>query len=238
MNEPSPTPKTIEAYIEELRRFQAAATPAAQSKPEPALRPQPTPRPEPMPLPEPPPAPTPPPAPNPLPQPQPMAPTPMPPIPPAQPGEPVYIPANEFRREQWNPTPEETGTGFLQIRVTSGRNAIPIAGARVIVSRPDEYANPNRLVMVSDIDGMTPFVSLPTVDKALSQVPGNIRPFSTYDIRTEAPQQLTVVNLHVPIFDEISSIQRVDMVGPEENYSGDGIVVFDDTNMPRINGQP
>lgn len=193
--------KSIEAYIEELRRFQAAATPP----------PQPTPPPEPEPETQ--------------------------PAPPPTPAEPIDVAANEFRREMWEPAPEEIGTGFLQIRATTGRGTLPIVGARVVISRPEEYRNPYRLVMITDEDGMTPFVSLPTVDKSLSQQPSVTRPFSAYDIRTEAPNQLTVVNLHVPIFDGISSIQRVDMVGPEENYTGDGIVLFDDVTMPRINGQ-
>ena len=204
-------PKSIEAYIEELRRFQAAATPAPSPQPTPiALQSESESQPEPEPQPTPPSAP---------------------------PTEPIDIPANEFRRDMWNPTPEESGTGFLQIRVTTGRGALPIEGARVVVARPDEYQNPNRLVMETDADGSTPFIALPTVDKSLSQRPSLTRPFSTYDIRTEAPNQLTVINLHVPIFDEVSSIQRVDMVGPEENYSGDGIVIFDDTAISRINGQ-
>ena len=207
MNQPTPLHKSIDDYIEELRRYQASSKPAAAPEPQPNLQPEPTVSEQPQPTP-----------------------------PPAT-DEPVYIPANEFRRDLWNPSPEESGTGFLQIRASTGRGAIPIAGARVIVSRPDEYRNANRLVMTTDADGMTPFVSLPTVDKALSQQPGNLRPFSAYDIRTEAPDQLTVVNLRVPIFDGISSIQRVDMVGPEENYSGDGIVIFDDTQIPRIDEQ-
>lgn len=148
--------------------------------------------------------------------------------------DPVYILAKDFRREYWNPTDAETGTGFLQVRVSSGRDALPIAGARVVVSRPESAGNGNRLVLTTNVDGMTSFIALPTVDKALSQSPAATDPFSTYSIRTEAPDQLTVIHLHVPIFDGVSSIQRVDMVGPEENYSGDGVILFNEQSPRRL----
>lgn len=222
----SDTQKTIEAYIEEMRRFHAAATPPPIDEPfvSPAV--------------EAPPADVPviDPADDPTVDDTPDGPVVLPPLnQPPTPTVPVYIPAKDFRREYWNPTAAETGTGFLQIRVSSGRDALPIEGARVVVSRPEETDNGNRLVLVTDVDGMTSFIALPTVDKSLSQSPGVKEPFSTYSIRTEAPDQLTVINLHVPIFDGVSSIQRVDMVAPEENYSGDGLVIFDEQVVPRLN---
>ncbi len=225
--------KTVEAYIEEMRRFKAASTPPPVEEP---FMPS---------VPEEPPmeisiAPTSqetadePTTQNTAPE-EPIYIVETPASPTAVEPDPVYIPAGDFRREYWNPTDAETGTGFLQVRVSSGRDALPIKDARVVVSRPEGSGNGNRLVLITDADGMTAFIALPTVDKALSQSPGVTEPFSTYSIRTEAPDQLTVINLHVPIFDGVSSIQRVDMVGPEENYSGDGLVIFDERVVPRLN---
>ena len=210
--------KSIEAYMEELRRFQAAATSAPTEAATTAVDP---------------PA-------------EPSEPTAAPDEPTAEAviaveeTEPMStqaagcIPAAEFRREYWNPTEAETGTGFLQIRVSSGREALPIADARVIVSRPEDQNNPNQLVLTTDSDGMTTYIALPTVDRSLSQAPGVPLPFSAYSIRTEAPDQLTVVNLHVPIFDGVSSIQRVNMVAPEGQYAGDGVIIFDEQTAMRL----
>jgi len=92
-------------------------------------------------------------------------------------------------------------------------------------------------VMFTDTDGMTPFIALPTIDKSLSQSPENPHPFSVYNIRTEAPKWLTVVNLQVPIFDGISSVQQVGMVGPEEDYTGDGVMTFDESPTNRLSEQ-
>lgn len=99
--------------------------------------------------------------------------------------------------------------GFLKFQVTTG--VIPVKDAEIVISKNiggDVYIGKT---LKTDGDGKTEAVSLPTPEKALSMVPGNMAPYSSYDIRVSKEGYLDSIFYDVPVFEGITSIQAVDL---------------------------
>lgn len=113
------------------------------------------------------------------------------------------------------------GTGYLQIRVSTAQNAIPLEDALVIF-RSHSDLNGNIVATVkSDRSGLTPHVPLATVPRALSEVPGNPHPFYTYNIDVSKEGYYTQYYQNVPVFDGITAVQSVEMIPlPQNGYEG------------------
>ena len=139
--------------------------------------------------------------------------------------------ADRVQEEAETPAPSEAPplnespfVGYLRIFVFTANGAEPLAGARVTVTRPGEggqvlYAN-----AVTDIDGFTPVIPLPTVDPAFSLQPDGPQPFVAYDIRIAADGFRPAVHENVPIYGNNYVTQPVSLVPllpgePEEDAS-------------------
>ena len=70
------------------------------------------------------------------------------------------------------PSPPSTGIARLRVWVTTARQAIPIEGARVVVTQEDGSEQALRWVLTTDQDGNTEIVELPAVPAEYSQRPG------------------------------------------------------------------
>ena len=110
-----------------------------------------------------------------------------------------------------------TGVGYLQLRISTAQGAIPLQNAQVIVREPKERGDGLVALLVSDRSGLTPIVSLPTVPRALSEVPGNPYPFYTYLVDVSKEGYYTQYYQNVPVFDGISSVQSVEMIPLPQN---------------------
>ena len=110
-----------------------------------------------------------------------------------------------------------TGVGYLQLRISTAQGAIPLQNAQVIVREPKERGDGLVALLVSDRSGLTPIVSLPTVPRALSEVPGNPHPFYTYLVDVSKEGYYTQDYQNVPVFDGISSVQSVEMIPLPQN---------------------
>ena len=143
------------------------------------------------------------------------------------------IPFEQFRREDWMPLPSETATGYLRVSVSGGRGVIPVAGAKVTVSRADLSLCPHCLTVFTDINGNTPPIPLPTVSQTLTMMPDANEAFSLYTVQTESAGLGTVINRHVEIFDGVTAVQQVNMIPPAEGAEP-GTAVFDGT--PPVSG--
>ncbi|MBQ8683253.1 MAG: carboxypeptidase regulatory-like domain-containing protein [Clostridia bacterium] len=98
------------------------------------------------------------------------------------------------------PIAESPFVGYLRVFVFTGGGAEPLSGARVTVSREEDgnevlYAN-----AVTDIDGFTPVIPLPSVDPELSMRPDQAQPFVPYDIGVSAAGFRSVRHENVPIY--------------------------------------
>ena len=120
------------------------------------------------------------------------------------------------------------GTGYLAVRVTTARGAIPLEGARVQIRRlPESPADATEdliLSAVTERDGKIPLVPFPAPPKeeSLSPSNGGKRPYALYllEVRLEGYHAQTYNG--VPIFDGVIAVQTVDLIPLSENEAPDG----------------
>lgn len=117
----------------------------------------------------------------------------------------------------------ETGTGYLIVRVSTARGAIPLENATVNVraaalpdgaKREEGARGEGELVAAlrTDRDGLAPRLALPAPPRAMSQSPGNGRPYALYDIDAALAGYASNYYQNVPIFDTVTSLQTVELI--------------------------
>ena len=104
--------------------------------------------------------------------------------------------------------------GYLTFQVFQDsplQGRLPVANAKVTVSKllGDDYYISK--VIMTDGDGKIENIPLPTVSRELSQVSENAKPFSTYNVSVEAPNFLTLEVFDIPVFEGITSIQSINL---------------------------
>lgn len=123
--------------------------------------------------------------------------------------------------------PDDTGTGYLTVRVTAAHGAIPLGSARVEIrsygqeeatapdTRGDTVAS-----LISGADGSTATVPLAAPPASRSASPGAKFPFARYqaDVFLEGYRRQSYIG--IPIFDGVTSLQSADLVPLPEDGSG------------------
>lgn len=119
------------------------------------------------------------------------------------------------------PTPSPSFVGYLRVFAFSGGGAEPISGARVIITQPEGDAQNIYANLITDRDGFTPVVALPSVDPALTLQPGSTKPYETYTVRVTADGFRPVEHRNVPVYGNNYVTQPAAMIpllpGGEEN---------------------
>lgn len=119
--------------------------------------------------------------------------------------------------------PPATDTGYLVIRAFTARQAVPVAGAHVSVSRQTDSGEELYKLAVTDIDGRTPVMALPAASRELSQKPGNEHPYISYIVRVNQPGYIPVRDFRVPVYGGVTAIQPVELIPlPEQNNGQQG----------------
>ena len=101
--------------------------------------------------------------------------------------------------------------GYLRVYAFAGGGAEPIAGARVVVTRPDGDGQTVYANLTTDADGFTPVIALPSVDPALTLRPGSVQPYVTYAVRVTADGFQPVEHRNVPVYGDNYVTQPVAM---------------------------
>lgn len=120
------------------------------------------------------------------------------------------------------------GTGYLSVRVTTARGAIPLEGARVQVrDLPREPASAERDLLqaaVTDRDGRIPLISLaaPPKEESLRPQERTSLPYATYLLEVRLEGYFDQCYVGVPIFDGVVAVQTVDLIPLTENEAPDG----------------
>lgn len=111
------------------------------------------------------------------------------------------------------PATEEAGyVGYLRVFVFTGRGAEPLVGAQATVTRERDgkqelYAN-----VLTDIDGFTPVISLPSVNPELTMQPEIEKPYIPYDVLVSADGFGSVLYKNIAIYGGNSVTQPAAML--------------------------
>ncbi len=133
----------------------------------------------------------------------------------------------------------QDGYGYMIVRVTTARGAIPLEGAVVTVSDyygEDSAERGNAIgTYITNSSGLTDRFALPAPPKALSMSPGNGKGYLTYNIQVTKDGYYQQSYINAPIFEGITSIQNADMVplpenGQTDRYTPDGNIFFESEN--------
>lgn len=118
-------------------------------------------------------------------------------------------PATDIPAEDASPPIAETPfIGYLRVFVFTGEGAEPLSDVLVTVSRDSTvYAN-----TVTDRDGYTQVIPLPSVNPELTLSPGVKDPFIAYDIHVVADGFRPVRHDHVPVYGNTYVTQPVALV--------------------------
>ena len=109
---------------------------------------------------------------------------------------------------------KEVGMGRLSVSVTTGAGLFPVENATVVISEGDGSGGEIAAVKTDD-SGKTPTIYLPAPDKEMSQQPMSEDADNTraqYNITVSAPGYVTVVVEGISVFDDVTAIQKIDML--------------------------
>lgn len=120
--------------------------------------------------------------------------------------EPVYDDYDDFVRRN-------IGRGTILFRVYTAQEALPIMGARCIISKKIGGEIRELCALITDSSGQTRAETLPAPSRELSQsYENNVQPFALYDATVTRKDYADVILRDIPVFDGVQSIQRVAMV--------------------------
>ena len=129
--------------------------------------------------------------------------------------------------------------GYMIVRVTTARGAIPLEGAVVTVSNyaPEFEGGRGDAIAVykTNASGLTERFTLPAPPRALSMSPGNGKSYETYNISVAKDGYYQQYYINAPVFEGITSIQNADMIpmpdnGQTDNFTTDGNIFFETEN--------
>lgn len=136
------------------------------------------------------------------------------------------------------------GLGYMIVRVSTARGAIPLEGATVTVSNyaPEFEGGRGDVIAVytTDRSGITPKIALKAPPRSLSMSPGNGRSYQTYNVTVAKEGYYSQNYINAPIFDGITSIQTADMIplpdnGQTDNFDPNANRFFE-TENPSLEG--
>lgn len=113
------------------------------------------------------------------------------------------------------------GLGYLIVRVSTARGAIPLEGAQVDVrSNPPDLTKGRGDVIASLVtgrDGRTAPLPLASPPRSQSMHPGDAPPYSTYNVEVFLEGYTNQIYQGVPIFDGVVAIQPAVLIPLSEN---------------------
>lgn len=103
--------------------------------------------------------------------------------------------------------------GTARFRTYTARGALPVKGAKIVVSREIGGKQHIFYTLTTDESGQTPIISLPAPPKELSEAPESaVLPYATYNAQVTADGFDEVLINSMPIFEGVQSVQRVALV--------------------------
>lgn len=127
--------------------------------------------------------------------------------------------------------------GGLIVSVTTLRGIKGVPGAEVTIftGTPENY----RIIAedVTDSSGKTGRFLLPTKEKSLSEQVDTgalkVRPYSLYNVAVSADGYARQLNLNIPIFSGVTTLQNIDITSLSTYAEGNTPIIQDE--MPKFN---
>ncbi len=125
--------------------------------------------------------------------------------------EPQYTGFEDFQAKN-------SGRGTMVFRITTAREALPVEGAKCVLTKKFGGIIYEIDTLYTDRSGQTAPRTLPAPPKSLSQQYDNlIQPFALYDATVTRDGYVDVVLTDIPVFDGVQSVQRVSMLPSVSN---------------------
>ena len=130
-----------------------------------------------------------------------------------------------------NNTQQDSGYGYMIVRVTTARGAIPLENAIVTVHNYDLEFDGGRgdviAVYTTDLSGLTERFALPAPPRELSMKPGNGKSYETYNLSVTKEGYYQQYYANVPVFEGITAFQNADMIPLPDNGQIDNKTIED-----------
>ena len=111
--------------------------------------------------------------------------------------------------------------GTLVVNAFTAGGALPVPGTVVRITGVDEENRTVEYSVITDIDGITEKISLPTPSRQLSLSPGSTeQSYAQYNIEISAPGYYTKRLFNVAVFEGTETLQQVNMIPLPENERG------------------
>ena len=117
-----------------------------------------------------------------------------------------------------NSTSDTEAVGYLVVKVTTARGAIPLADASVNIRGTEAESSGVLYSLRTNRDGQTQRISLPTPPRSASAAPSPTPPYATYAVDVVKEGYLPLSFENVPIFPSILSIQPAVMIPAPEGF--------------------
>jgi len=109
-------------------------------------------------------------------------------------------------------TSKSQTTGYIIVKVSTARGAIPLADAAVNIRGGTESNSDVLFSMTTNSDGKTPKVALPTPELYYSESPNNPIPYALYNIDVFKDGYIPMYFNNVPVFPSVISVQPAVML--------------------------
>lgn len=114
--------------------------------------------------------------------------------------------------------PTEESIGYLVVRVSTARGAIPLENAEVSIRGSSPETSGIIYSLRTNQDGLTEKTALPAPALVLSTSPGNPSPYSTWNIDVFKEGYAPLSFTGVPVYSSIVSVQPAVMVPITQNF--------------------
>lgn len=127
-------------------------------------------------------------------------------------GQSVVVPEREYSSLQ-EYVDINNRRGMVRFRAYTARGALPVPNVRIVVSKTIGGKKHVFYSLTTDESGQTAVISLPAPPKELSETPDSaVTPYSVYDAEVTAQGFSTVIIKALPVFEGITSVQRIALV--------------------------
>ena len=114
--------------------------------------------------------------------------------------------------------PSTEAVGYLVVRVSTARGAIPLENATVSVRGSDAENSGIIYSLETNSSGLTPKLPLPTPEKSLSQSPNSSVPFSLWNVDVFCKGFISAKFLNVAVYPDVTSVQSAELVPLSEGF--------------------